>query len=131
MTRGRDDTGGKAYALAEDRIAEAKAGGHVYLNLSGSESERTFEGETRAGDEALRPLTTLPPQIADLTTLRRLDLDGTQVADLEPIRGMNGMQRLSLNDTQVADLEPIRGMNGMQTLYLTAHRWPTSNRSAA
>ena len=57
--------------------------------------------------------------------------DRTQVADLDPIRGMNGMQRLFLSDTQVADLEPIRGMNGMQELFLTAHRWPTSNRSAA
>lgn len=29
----------KAYALADERIAEAKAGGHVFLNLSGLPSE--------------------------------------------------------------------------------------------
>ena len=115
----------KAYALAEDRIAEAKAGGHVYLNLSGYELVRTFEGETRAGDEALRNLTTLPPQIADLTTLRRLDLDGTQVADLDPIRGMNGMQVTTHRSRTDPRHERDAGRSG------SAHRWPTSNRSAA
>lgn len=57
-----------AYANAEQAIAKAKAEGATELRL-----------DSRSGFKAL---TTLPPEIADLTTLSRLDLDGTQITDL-------------------------------------------------
>ncbi|MEL6478583.1 MAG: leucine-rich repeat domain-containing protein, partial [Pseudomonadota bacterium] len=105
-----------AYALAEQLIAEAKAGNHACLNLSGLIFVREFEGERRAGDEALRALTTLPPQIAELSTLRGLDLDNTQVADLTPLSPLTGLQELYLNNTQVADLTPLSPLTGLQEL---------------
>ncbi|MEM8699597.1 MAG: leucine-rich repeat domain-containing protein [Pseudomonadota bacterium] len=108
----------KAYALAETRIAEAKAGGHRYLNLSGDSVTVRYSDEARSGDAAFKHLTTLPPQLTELTQLRRLDLDYTQVSNLTPLNTLTGLQVLYLISTQVSDLTPLGALNGFRELYL-------------
>ena len=94
----------EAYKLAEDRIAEAKAGGWKFLNIGGSATEFEYGGEKRAGSEKLAALTEVPPAIAELTDLELLDLAYTQVSDLRVFAGLTGLQRLFLENTQVGDL---------------------------
>ncbi len=95
-----------AYAVAERRIAEAKANGADKLSLS--------QKDTRA-------LTQIPPEIIGLETLHLLNLDNTQIADLTPIAGMTRITSLSLDNTQIADLTPIAGMTRMTHLSLKKH----------
>lgn len=86
----------------------------------------------------------LPPEIANLTGLKKLWLSQTQVSDLTPIRELTGLQALdldqsriidfppireftrlkvlSLSDTQVSDLTPTNGLTGFEALYLTRTR---------
>jgi hypothetical protein len=53
-----------------------------------------------------------------LTNLKALDLDSTQVSDLEPIKDLKNLQELSLISTQVSDLEPIKNLTNLITLWL-------------
>jgi hypothetical protein len=53
-----------------------------------------------------------------LTALQTLDLSNTQVANLEPLKGLTALQRLDLSKTQVANLEPLRGLTALQSLDL-------------
>ncbi len=57
--------------------------------------------------------------IGKLTALQSLDLRGTGVADLRPIKGLTALQWLTLSHTQVADLGPIKGLTALQSLYLS------------
>jgi hypothetical protein len=54
-----------------------------------------------------------------LTALQTLDLSGTPVADLEPLKGLTALQALDLPNTQVADLGPLKGLTALQTLDLS------------
>ena len=47
-----------------------------------------------------------------------LDLSGSDIADLEPLRGLGSLEWLDLSGTPVTDLEPLRGLGSLQTLYL-------------
>ena len=92
-----------AYAAAQKRIAEEKAERSGYLDLD--------KPETRA-------LETLPPEIAELSWLTRLDLGNTQVSDISHIAQMTGLTWLDLRSTQVSDISHIAQMTAMTTLYL-------------
>lgn len=93
----------KAYVEAQRLIAEALASGVGILELN---TEKTHY------------LTTLPPEIADLTRITTLYLNGTQVTDFTPIAGMAGITTLTLNNAQIKDLSPLAGMMGITRLYL-------------
>ncbi len=67
------------------------------------------------------PITDLTP-LAGLTGLKRLDIDGTPITDLGPISGLKGLQSLRLNNTHITDLGPLAGMTGLQTLILNNTR---------
>jgi len=54
-----------------------------------------------------------------LTALQSLDLVGTNVMDLRPLEGLTALQSLTLFDTPVADLEPLKGLTGLQSLDLS------------
>ena len=88
-----------AYRAAEAAIEEAKRTGADAL---------VFE------DEAFRALETLPPGISALNGLRSLDLNNTQVSDLDPLRGLTGLRDIRLGNTQVSDLAPLQGLTGFQ-----------------
>ena len=49
-----------------------------------------------------------------------LDLRGTQVSDLTPLRGLTALQSLDLRGTKVSDLAPLRGLTALQSLHLTS-----------
>ncbi len=106
----------EAYRIAEERIAEAKATGAKALNLSPNDS--SIGEDEFPGDKRLRALAAIPPDLAGLTALTRLDLDGTQIADLAPLAGLTALQTLYLSDTQAADLAPLAGLTALQTLDL-------------
>jgi Leucine-rich repeat (LRR) protein len=64
---------------------------------------------------------TLPPWIAAvalfasgtvlvMTALRELNLNSTQVANLEPLRGLIALRTLDLSATKVADLTPLKDL---------------------
>lgn len=93
----------KAYERAKERIAEAKAEGATEL---------LFERDD------LRALAALPPEIADLSGLRFLDLGETQVSDLTPLAGLSGLMALWLRPMPVSDLTPLIGLSGLQGLWL-------------
>ena len=68
----------------------------------------------------LTALRTLPPEIAGLTGLQRLDLTATGVTDLAPLAGLTELQWLYLTSTGVTDLAPLAGLTGLRGLGLTA-----------
>ena len=90
-----------AYQEAERRIAEAKANKAEKLDL-------------RLGSDLIE----LPPEIADLTELKSLDLRDTQVADIAPLGTLTALQTLALNRTKVADIAPLGTLTALQTLDL-------------
>jgi internalin A len=53
-----------------------------------------------------------------LTALESLDLSGTKVEELEPLRGLTARQTLDLTRTNVQNLEPLRSLTALQTLNL-------------
>ena len=53
-----------------------------------------------------------------LNALTSLDLHNTPVANLEPLKGLNALTSLDLNNTQVANLEPLKGLNALTSLDL-------------
>ncbi|MEM1152054.1 MAG: hypothetical protein AAGI03_16180 [Pseudomonadota bacterium] len=109
----------EAYALAEELIAQAKAEGWEFLNLSGNTSKETHKDEKRSGDERFENVEVLPPQLSDLKHLTRLDLDNTQVAELKPLAGLTALQALYLDRSQVTELAPLAGLTALRTLTLS------------
>ncbi len=63
-------------------------------------------------------LTTLPPEIADLTEVTSLNLANTQITDLTPIIGLVRIVGLFLDNTQVVDLTPIADLTRITWLRL-------------
>lgn len=91
----------KAYKTAQDRIAKAAAENSTMLDLR-------IDG-----------LATLPPEIANLTTLKLLDLIDTKVNDIAPIANLTALKRLNLNGSQVSDITPIANLKTLNTLDLS------------
>ncbi len=91
-----------AFEEAKRRIANAKATGADELYLS------------------IKALDRLPPEIADLSDLKQIDLRSTEVEDISHLAAMTGMQTLTLSSTQITDLSPLAGMGAMQALRLNS-----------
>lgn len=94
----------EAYKAAQEEIARVKARNQKHIDFY----------DLRAPEM----LHALPPQISELTDIETLDLQGTQITDLSPIRGLGNLQELTLNGSRVSDLEPIRGLKWLQSLSL-------------
>jgi hypothetical protein len=59
------------------------------------------------------------PLLTKLPPIKSLNLSETQVANLEPLKGLTALQSLNLgNSKQVANLEPLKGLTALQTLNL-------------
>jgi hypothetical protein len=58
------------------------------------------------------------PILGRLTALQSLDLSNTQIADLEPLKGLTALQSLNLSFTKVADLTPLEGLTALLELNL-------------
>ncbi|MGP6087813.1 leucine-rich repeat domain-containing protein [Antarctobacter jejuensis] len=64
------------------------------------------------------PLRRLPPEIGRLDWMTWLDLEGTQIADLQPLAPLTQIEKLDLRMTRVTDLSPLSGMRRLRNLYL-------------
>jgi Leucine-rich repeat (LRR) protein len=53
-----------------------------------------------------------------LTALQSLDLVGTNVMDLRPLEGLTALRSLELSNTQIADIAPLKGLSALQSLNL-------------
>ena len=97
------DAAEQAYEAARAEIARVKAtvGDTLYFDA-----------------EDYRALTTLPPEIAELTGLETLVLRNTQITDLAPLAGLTRLQTLVLRNTQITDLAPLAGLTGLKRLDL-------------
>ena len=93
-----------AYARAEQAISETGKNSVATLDLSGR--------------QGFKHLATLPPDIANLTALTRLDLRGTQVSDLSPLTDLIALTSLDLEHTQVSDVSPLAGLTALNSLGL-------------
>ncbi|MEO0995050.1 MAG: hypothetical protein AAFX62_14730 [Pseudomonadota bacterium] len=111
----------EAFELARERIAEAKASGARQLSLSPSVIDEIAPGLFQ-GDLRFAPLNTLPPEIADLSALRSLDLAVTRVSDLSPIAQLSSLGWLSLASSAVSDLSPLAGLKSLQNLLMSRTR---------
>jgi Leucine-rich repeat (LRR) protein len=58
------------------------------------------------------------PLISRLTTLQSLNLSGSHIADLYPLKRLTALQTLDLRETQVANLAPLKGLTALQSLDL-------------
>lgn len=98
-----EDAAAKAYELAQAEIARAKAEGLSVLSFDSS---------------AFRALDRLPPEIAELEALRRLDLDNTRITDVSPLSGLTGLRELWLNNSRVKDVSPLSTLGNLMALGL-------------
>ncbi|MEM1299066.1 MAG: leucine-rich repeat domain-containing protein [Pseudomonadota bacterium] len=108
----------EAYELAQERIADAKARGAKLLVLDRLIRDNVYNGETQKGDSRFNHLTALPPEIAELGVLERLDLHGTQITDLSSLAGLSALQTIFLSSTEVTDLSPLARLSALQYLDL-------------
>lgn len=89
---------------AERLIRQAIKTGADHLNLS------DLTGVTSLSD--------FDVNIADAISLETLDLRNTQITDLSPIAGLNGITMLELGNTQITDFSPLSGLQALRHLYL-------------
>lgn len=54
--------------------------------------------------------------LSGLTSLRRLFLDGTQIADVSPLSGLSSLERLTLSGTRVTNFSPLRNLANLHYL---------------
>ena len=110
----------KAYTIADQRVAKAKANNDYVLNL-GSRPYWCLElndSRTYAGDERLRFLTALPPSLAELRELGTLVIDGTAVQELGPVGALKGLVKLLLTDAPVSDISALAHLPAIRELHL-------------
>ena len=64
------------------------------------------------------------PALADVTELRQLNLTGTQVTNLESLKGLTALRTPYLFRTQVTDLEALKGLTVLRELTLSGTQVP-------
>jgi hypothetical protein len=98
------DASDLAYVETQRLIADARAKSATALDL---DTPNTWA------------LASIPPEIAKLTSLKHLFLNGTKIADLSPLASLVGLELLDLRDTSVVDLSPVAKMLELKELTLT------------
>lgn len=94
----------RAYQAALREIAKVKDLGGMELVLSG--------GEFNSLDQ-------IPPEIAEIKELWRLNLSDTKVVNLENLRSASALQTLWLTNTQIEDISPLEGLIDLEILRLS------------
>lgn len=105
-----------AEELARERIADALKNDSRALNLS--PAPISLGNEDFPGDERFRHLVRLPPEVAELTSLRSLGLRETKVSELSRISELTELQRLYLSSTPISDISVVAKLNKLEALYL-------------
>ena len=107
----------EAYRAAERAIERARTTGSRELDLRGRIlPDNALDKKFVRTDMAA--LARLPPQIATLTDLYSISLDGTNIRDISVLASLTSLQVLSLNKTAVTDLTPLAVLSGLQILAL-------------
>ena len=91
--------------------------------LAVQREEPTDVDSQRIVEQAIRKAINKPTgQITDQnrTGIQELDLSGTKLADLAPLKGLTSLQRLYLQGTQVSDLTPLTELTSLLGLGLRA-----------
>lgn len=101
-----------AFEEAKRRIAKVRAGGGTELALG----QPLISFSNKKQGKALRHLQRLPPEIAELHQLRRLELSGCPISDLSPISALKSLTTLYLDRTNIADLTPLDGLAELENL---------------
>lgn len=99
------------YSFYETRSELAELGLSVTFTADGLIADRNAQLTPESFPSTI-------PLLAKLAPLQSLDLSGTEVHDLEPLKGLITLKSLNLNDTAVDSLDPLRGLTALQTLYL-------------
>ena len=135
LGRRRLDWPGIARAYAAPALfvlMAATAAGAIAWNVNAADRARPSLGElgvqvlsTPDGLEAIagsrfksQSLTEADRLLAKLPVLRVLDLSRTEVANVEPLKGLTGLLSLDLSNTQIADITPLKGLTALQSLDL-------------
>lgn len=87
------------YEDAQQLVAEAKVHGTTELDFS-----------------ELSWLTTLPPELAKLTSLRSLDVRDTQIANLTPLASPTALTALNVSGTQITNITPLANLTALTSL---------------
>ncbi|QUJ77485.1 hypothetical protein KDD17_05695 [Sulfitobacter albidus] len=97
-------TADEAYAEAERRIEE---------HIESDEDMRSIS----FGD--LEALEEIPPLIRKVESLFYIDLENTQVANIDVLSGFDTLEILNINLTRVTDLKPVETLINLTDLYIT------------
>ena len=92
-----------AFAKAQEQIARVRREGAEKLDFN---------------SEEFRALDRLPKEIGACHSLRLLDLDYTNVSDLNPLKDLKALTELRLSETNVTDLNPLSRLTELTQLWL-------------
>lgn len=84
------------------------------LNLG--QQVRGLDGEPTAGGGARNRLDALPPDLAPLSGLRRLYLDGNPLTALDSIEALPALQTLVFWGTEITRLDPLTALTALEVL---------------
>lgn len=93
----------EAYETAKDIILRAEKEWWPYVNLS---PFHQGDGEQRERFKVFSELTTLPPEIGQLSKCKVIELRGTKVADLSPLIGLSQLENISFSGIPACDIFP-------------------------
>ncbi|WP_020559030.1 leucine-rich repeat domain-containing protein [Thiofilum flexile] len=60
---------------------------------------------------------TIPPEIAQLTKLLRLNVEKQSLSDLSPLHSLHQLQSLNCSGNQITDLSPLHSLHQLQSLH--------------
>src|SRR5215467_14268414 len=91
-------------------------GGHYYHHQHGP-----LVGSENRGWQRLRrnTITVLPDQMAHLSRLRELYLNGNKIVDVGPLVALTALTSLSLRGSQVQDVGPLAALTALTSLDLS------------
>jgi hypothetical protein len=93
----------EAYDFAKDLVLQASREWWTYLSLS---PLHFGTGAKRDGFEALAALTILPKEISLLSHCEVIELRGTSVRDLMPLRGLPSLRDVNFQNIPACDADP-------------------------
>lgn len=96
----------EAYDAAKDIILRAEHEWWPYINLS---PFHRGNAEVRESFKALSELTRLPPEIGRLRRCKFIELRGTKVADLYPLKGLSDLEKVAFAGIPACDIFPELG----------------------
>ncbi len=82
--------------------------------------ELLLKGECRSFDESCvtkKTISDLTP-LADLVSLRSLNIESNEIVDITPIAGLRSLQDLDLGDNYISDISPLAQLGSLKSLVI-------------